>query len=212
MPQQRAQSSVEYLGTYAWAFLGLIITIGALNYFGVLNPSSYTPERCESGSQIRCTDTYLAVNETSNDHTILLLFMNNYPREIVVENITITNLDPPISTEQQSGIRVKPGRTYTASFNTDDLAFIKGQKERLLFSITYRRYTTGSAVSHNITGDAVINVQDGTTTKQYYCGDGNVDGSRGEECDPPTLTIPATITTQCDGDYCRSDCTCTPLS
>ena len=36
---RKAQAALEFLTTYGWAFIVILIMIGALAYFGVLNPS-----------------------------------------------------------------------------------------------------------------------------------------------------------------------------
>ena len=203
---KKGQSSVEYLSTYAWAFLGLIVTIGALSYFGILNPSTYTPERCTSGSQITCVDHYVAVNPNSGATTILYLFKNTYPRNITILNTTITNLASPLNADEQN-IIVMPGRTYVAHFTTTS-NFLQDQKETLQFTITYKRTDPLEAsIAHNITGSSISIVQKISGTSEPYCGDGNVDD--GEQCDPVTHYDDGRGKgSQCGGNVCRSDCTC----
>ena len=187
--------------TYAWAFLGLIVTVGALNYLGILEPSSYTPERCSSGAQISCDDTYLAAAEESQEATLLLLFNNNYPRSIVIENVTLTN----VGEEEEVGMEVSstpvdPGWTFTAPFSFSE-ELTPGRHIPIHFTIEYRR--EGGSTSYNISGSSVINVQEAPETPEPYCGDGHIDTEKNEECDPPKQS-----TLQCGGNECLSDCTC----
>lgn len=42
--KKKAQSALEFLTTYGWAFLVILIMIGALAYFGVLDPNRFLPE------------------------------------------------------------------------------------------------------------------------------------------------------------------------
>ncbi|MFP4524347.1 MAG: hypothetical protein ACLFO2_03480 [Candidatus Woesearchaeota archaeon] len=197
MRRKRGQTSIEFLTTYAWAFLGLLVTVGALNYLGILEPSSYTPERCSSGTQISCVDTYLAADESSQDTTLLLMLSNNYPRSVLIENVTLTNIKEEDVGMDSPPFTVEPGRSYTAAFSFQS-AYTEGQHESVNFVITYRR--EGGSNSYNITGSSVINVQEAPATPEPYCGDGDVDTA--EECDP------ANEEEQCGGEDCRSDCTC----
>ena len=48
---RKSQAALEFLTTYAWAFLIIIIMIGALAYFGVLSPSKLLPDRRNFGSE-----------------------------------------------------------------------------------------------------------------------------------------------------------------
>ena len=47
---QKSQAALEFLTTYGWAFLIIILMIGTLSYFGVINPK-LLPERCTLGSE-----------------------------------------------------------------------------------------------------------------------------------------------------------------
>jgi hypothetical protein len=47
---KKSQSALEFLTTYGWAFLVILIMIGALAYFGILNPSRYLPDRATATS------------------------------------------------------------------------------------------------------------------------------------------------------------------
>lgn len=53
---KRGQAAMEFLMTYGWAILAVIITIAALAYFGVLNPSLFLPTSCTMFPGIACTD------------------------------------------------------------------------------------------------------------------------------------------------------------
>jgi len=53
---KKAQAAMEFLMTYGWAILVVLIAIGALAYFGVLNPERFLPETCTVGPGISCDD------------------------------------------------------------------------------------------------------------------------------------------------------------
>ncbi|MFO8016940.1 MAG: hypothetical protein R6U32_07610 [Candidatus Woesearchaeota archaeon] len=55
-PQRRAQAAMEFLMTYGWAVLAVLIIIAALNYFGVLNPQRLLPDKCVFTSGVECRD------------------------------------------------------------------------------------------------------------------------------------------------------------
>ena len=52
----KSQAALEFLTTYAWAFVAIMITIGALYYFGVFNFSKFLPQKCTFPSQFECLD------------------------------------------------------------------------------------------------------------------------------------------------------------
>ena len=56
---KKAQSALEFLTTYGWAFLVILIMIGALAYFGVLDPSRFLPKKCLFSQPVGCVDSSL---------------------------------------------------------------------------------------------------------------------------------------------------------
>lgn len=53
----RGQSALEYLVTYGWAILAIVIIAGVLWYFGIFNPSKYVEEKqCGGGTRFQCLD------------------------------------------------------------------------------------------------------------------------------------------------------------
>ncbi len=51
---KKGQAAMEFLMTYGWAILVVLIAIGALAYFGVLSPSRFLPESCTIEPGIGC--------------------------------------------------------------------------------------------------------------------------------------------------------------
>jgi hypothetical protein len=54
--KKSGQAALEFLTTYGWALLVILVMIGALLYFGVLNPSKVLPTRCNIGPGFVCND------------------------------------------------------------------------------------------------------------------------------------------------------------
>ncbi len=53
---KKAQAAMEFLMTYGWAILVVLVAIGALAYFGVLSPDNFLPKKCTVSPGIACTD------------------------------------------------------------------------------------------------------------------------------------------------------------
>ena len=53
---KKAQAAMEFLMTYGWALLAVLIVIGALAYLGVLDPTILIPERCTIAAPLNCED------------------------------------------------------------------------------------------------------------------------------------------------------------
>ena len=62
MNNRKAQSAMEYLMTYGWAILVVLIALGALFYLGVFNPK--TANSCVAGAPITCSDVKITAGAT----------------------------------------------------------------------------------------------------------------------------------------------------
>ena len=53
---RKSQAALEFLMTYGWAILVVLVAIGALAYFGVLSPDKFLPSKCTLPAGIACAD------------------------------------------------------------------------------------------------------------------------------------------------------------
>ena len=92
--KKKGQSALEYLVTYGWAILAIVIIAAVLWYFGIFNPSKWTESRqCGGMSAFSCID--YTVNSSDG---ITLSLGNKVGRQVVVYcesgNVTL-NLTAP---------------------------------------------------------------------------------------------------------------------
>ena len=71
MINKKGQAAMEFLMTYGWALLVVLIAIGALASFGVLNPGQFLPETCTVAPGISCIDF------SASDTDGLIVMMQN---------------------------------------------------------------------------------------------------------------------------------------
>lgn len=69
---KRSQAALEFLMTYGWAILIVLIVISALAYFGVLNPQNLLPSKCTLPSGWSCTD-YVVTGGATGEVKIKIL-------------------------------------------------------------------------------------------------------------------------------------------
>jgi len=86
MKNRRGQAALEFLMTYGWAILVVLIVIGALAYFGILNPSILLPEKCTLQMGLYCNDHRINANEG----TITFNFQNGMGKDIIIRSINVT--------------------------------------------------------------------------------------------------------------------------
>ena len=89
---KKSQAALEFLTTYAWAFIVIAVTISALYYFGIFDFAKYLPQKCIFPSQFKCLDFSLKPSEVD------IKLVNNLGEDITVTSLQITNdANPPIS-------------------------------------------------------------------------------------------------------------------
>lgn len=62
MNKMRGQAAMEYLMTYGWALLILLVVIGVLFSMGVFNPQNYMSEECSFQPSLQCKGVSLTPN------------------------------------------------------------------------------------------------------------------------------------------------------
>lgn len=85
--KKSGQVALEFLMTYGWAFLVILVVIGAFVYFDVFNSSRLISESCTFPAGISCVDQ-VAVASSGN---ISLILRNGFGNSIIVDrNVTMS--------------------------------------------------------------------------------------------------------------------------
>ncbi|MFH1849194.1 MAG: hypothetical protein ABH879_03315 [archaeon] len=87
MRNRRAQVAMEFLMTYGWAILIVLVVISALAYFGVLNPQQFLPRKCQFGQGLVCMDHRLS----SYERNLILILNNGIGRDLRVEGLDFSS-------------------------------------------------------------------------------------------------------------------------
>lgn len=136
MKKQKGQAALEFLTTYGWAFLVILVTIGALYYFGVFDVSNKIPESCTLDAPVSCGDTFAL----ADNGTLQIYLINTAVRSINVSNIELVdeagnNYNNSIS----SGIiAAGDNKLFSVDLsNAQDLEVYTGEKTKFDVSVTY---------------------------------------------------------------------------
>jgi len=105
MEKRKGQSAMEYLMTYGWAILVIIIVIAVLFYIGVLNPRNVTPSSCTFPPGITCSSYKLYASNGNLD----LRIGQATGHTINVTNITCTQETGTPTTYDTIGLIVPQG-------------------------------------------------------------------------------------------------------
>ncbi|MDP2907231.1 MAG: hypothetical protein Q8O03_04790 [Nanoarchaeota archaeon] len=135
---RKGQAAMEFLMTYGWAILVVLVAIGALAYFGVLSPEQFLPEKCtiSTGSGLFCID-HSAVGGTADAITLRT-------QNILTDSVTIAVGGATVSFTGSDG-------TAETCTNNAALTLTADQTDNLVLDTC-----TGLAVGEKVKGDISI--------------------------------------------------------
>ncbi len=149
--KKKGQAAMEFLMTYGWAILVVLVAIGALAYFGVLNPSRFLPSSCTIAPGLGCDDFKVGTA------TVDLVLRNGMGDDLTLVDVGISGCtddpeaDGVADTWTDGTVLDSPGIQLTACTNGAVGSRYKGD-----VVITY---TTGAGLSHTVTGSITSRVE-----------------------------------------------------
>ena len=146
--QNKSQAALEFLTTYAWAFVIISVTIGALYYSGVFDFGKYLPQTCIFPSQFQCLDFSLKPAE------VRINLINNLDEDIHVTSLQITNdATPSISCTAPAAFDWAHAATQDIIFaSCSGGGYIPDVRVELKVSMSYYAINTPSHPIHLING------------------------------------------------------------
>jgi hypothetical protein len=147
---KKSQAALEFLTTYAWAFVAITITLGALYSFGVFDFGKYIPQKCIFPSQFKCADFSLGPAD------VRVKLVNNIGENVKVDVVEITNeAVPPVS------CTIMPVTPFDWGASSDyELLFsgcsggnyLSGDRVQLKFRLRYYAIKSPSMTKHWMNG------------------------------------------------------------
>jgi len=159
----KAQAALEFLTTYGWAFLVILIMIGTLAYFGILNPSKILPNRCNFGTEFGCEDYQMT--ESGASSTVTIRLKNNLGEPIIIASLGVGSegaaslvcTNPALPTNWRQGeIR---DLQFTACSNMAAVGLLDGEKGKVNITIDYYSVTSGSTYTKQTRGEVYTTVR-----------------------------------------------------
>ena len=160
---KKSQAALEFLTTYGWAFLVIIIMIGALAYFGILSPSKLFPNRCNFGTEFQCID--YQIDATGSAFRMRL--KNNVGEPISISAITLSSesatafsctLTTPAALPF-TFVTGTPQDFIWGACNSVLAGFVAGEKGKALITITFNTVSSGATYSKQTKGEVYATVQ-----------------------------------------------------
>jgi len=151
MKGKRAQAALEFLTTYAWAFMVILMMIGALAYFGILSPSNLLPNKCTISSEFQCLDWFVS----SATNSIRVKLKNNVGEAIYANMSVSSESAVPLScTHSNFSMATGQQRDFNiTSCNFASAGMIEGEKRKVLFTVRYYTIASGASYPHEANGE-----------------------------------------------------------
>lgn len=147
---KKAQAAMEFLMTYGWAILVVLLAIAALAYFGVLNPGRYLPSSCTLPPGLGCTD--FKVDGTLGEVTLVI--QNGMGQDLNSFNVTIAGSCGSDATPDPDGDGLTDGEEDIFVINCTKTITGSKFKEDIVI-----QYKSESGLDHTITGSISSQVE-----------------------------------------------------
>jgi hypothetical protein len=144
---KRGQAAMEFLMTYGWAILVVLVAIGALAYFGVLNPSRFLPNSCTLVPGLSCDES----KATSAGATLIV--RNGMGSDVTVNSISLTGTGIASCTPQNGAITDGGTATYIIPCSTFPAS------GRVKADVTMDYTVSGSTLNHTVSGSLVTRIE-----------------------------------------------------
>ncbi|MFH1133035.1 MAG: hypothetical protein V1735_00945 [Nanoarchaeota archaeon] len=170
----RGEGLLEFLLTYGWVVVLVVIVGGALTYFGIIKPASFFPDKCSLHQNFKCTDFRI----DTDTHRINLRLENNFAQGVMVTQVKAQDKEGKyLDCEANTNLSVVTGtRPFNGRYNGyvgwhipklqwDDIAipcskFLPtGEKVTVLFQVVYYLDDASPAFSHVLPGEMITTPQ-----------------------------------------------------
>ncbi|MDO8555865.1 MAG: hypothetical protein Q7R96_01680 [Nanoarchaeota archaeon] len=153
--QKKGQSAMEFLMTYGWAILVVLIAIGALAYFGVLNPAKFLPSQCILFPGLSCSNFKVGASTAS------FVVQNGAGQNLGDLNITISNPNQgSCTTNSTATANITDGATSTYTITCAAGTFgSPGDRYKADLNVSYYDGTGSNKIYHIKKGSIVTQVE-----------------------------------------------------
>ena len=155
MKEKKSQAAFEFLITYGWAILGVMIVLAGLAYFGFFNTEKFVNDDCSFGDQLRCEDYIL----TGNSAVLNFTLRNNFGVNIDITKSTISSdYGNDIVCSSSPNLNISAGRLFNVSCGLYSSSILASEKVRAKAIVTFKK-NGGANPEHNLTGTIIVTAQ-----------------------------------------------------
>lgn len=158
---KKGQAAIEFLTTYGWAILVLLIVLAVLFTSGILSPNYLVSEECDFGTNMPCS--FALFNQVGSTKLSLRLF-NGFAYKIQVNGVQLQTQDGTQTFSWNGGsfpVDLESGQNVTLTGTLSGSAIPESSIKRFVGNLTYVscapeiNATACSTLNHTVTGRVV---------------------------------------------------------
>jgi len=153
---RKGQAALEFLMTYGWAILVVLIVIGALAYFGVLNPNMLVPPKCTLETGLSCKDYRITADK------ITLSVENGMGKGMIIQKVSIYQVGGAgrcFNGTDLLAITIANGREGALEVYCQTPLTNTGRKEKFDLNITYYYQDSTVTYNHTLKGEILATLE-----------------------------------------------------
>ena len=186
MPDEKAQAALEFLMTYGWAILAVLIAVAALAYFGVLSTDKLFPDRCILPAGIACLDYRVESYRT------IIVLQNTRGEIITIDKVTVSSNNQQCFYNESTALNNNDKAIFTITdCNNGDT----GQRFDGVINITY---ALEGKLTHTVAGTLRTKIAEGqSVSSKNICQN----AQENDLCDGLDIVYGAGYKAACCGEY-----------
>ena len=153
MKHKKGQAAFEYLTTYGWVIMFVLIGIGAILYFDLGGMVSILPERCWFGSQLVCED--YSVRNWGGNTQVRFDLRNNFENDVYLDQIKYTGSVGNLVGCNKPHIGVRQVQNITCTLQPQRT---RGEKITIPIQVRFRDNASNSKPKHILQGEILTKV------------------------------------------------------
>ena len=135
MNPKKGQAAMEYLMTYGWALVALVVVIAAIMATGAFNPSYLIAEECTLQPDLRCSGHVLY--RDGDSVAFKMRVDNGLGYDILLKEIKITTSDGTEESYNLGNQKLPQGEREEITMGLDHIKKVQGEVERMRVSLNY---------------------------------------------------------------------------
>ncbi|HOI19117.1 MAG TPA: hypothetical protein PLX15_04620 [Candidatus Woesearchaeota archaeon] len=132
--KKKSQAAMEYVMTYGWAILAVMIVIGFIVNYANIDPSDFMGEECNFDIGLKCND--FAISE-SGANNIVLSVTNGFPKAITITKIVFSGGFSSTHTFLPSVMSISPTDTKLIKITAGTISPFRNKRVEIEISYYY---------------------------------------------------------------------------